>query len=127
VTRRISLFLAVLPLAACAAPIERAHTTDAPAARVVGEAESCITTGQIRATNVHDDYTIDFEMTGGRTYRNTLPTRCSGLGFEERFGYETTIGRLCNTDIIHVLQSDGRRASSCGLGEFVPIELNGAD
>jgi hypothetical protein len=118
-----ALILALLPLAACTAPVDRSDEIEAPAARVVGAAESCITTNQIRQTKVHDDYTIDFEMTGGRIYRNTLPIRCGSLGFEERFAYETSVGRLCSTDTITVLQADGRRGATCGLGQFVPIEL----
>jgi len=120
---KLTLFAALgLPLAACAPEIDRPATVDAPAVRVVGAAESCITTSQIRNTKVHDDYTIDFEMNGGRTYRNTLPGRCGSLGFEERFAYQTTVGRLCNTDTITVLDSSGRSGITCGLGEFVPVE-----
>lgn len=120
---RPALIFALFPLAACAAPMDRSSEIEAPAARVVGEAENCITTNQIRETKVHDDYTIDFEMNGGRIYRNTLSLRCGGLGFEERFAYETSVGRLCSTDTITVLQSGGTRGATCGLGQFVPIEL----
>ncbi len=53
----------------------------------------------------------------------TLPNGCPGLGFEERFAYKTTIGQLCSTDIITVLRTGGINGPSCGLGEFVPVEL----
>ena len=93
-------------------------------AQAVGEAESCIPLRQIRETHVHDDRTIDFELTGGRTYRNTLPVRCPGLGFEESFSYETGLGQLCSSDIIAVLrQPIDIPGPRCGLGEFVPIEI----
>jgi hypothetical protein len=117
---------ALLPLAACA-PTDGNPEREvrAPAAAAVGEPENCITRTSIRNTKVWDDYTIDFEMAGGRTYRNTLPNRCSGLGFEERFGYETSLNQLCSTDIIHVLYSDARRGASCGLGQFQQIEVAG--
>ena len=121
------LATALLPLAAACAPTEAAGERDirAPAATAIGEPENCVTRTNIRTTRVWDDYTIDFEMTGGRTYRNTLDNRCGGLGFEERFGYETSLNQLCSTDIIHVLYSDARRGASCGLGQFVPVEVAG--
>lgn len=114
-----------LPLAACTqSSADTANPVRAPEARVVGEAENCIETRRIESTRVHDDYTIDFEMAGNTTYRNTLPNRCASLGFNERFGYDlrgTT--RLCSTDVIRVLDPDGRSGVSCGLGQFVPVEL----
>jgi len=117
---------AALPmLAACAQAVEHqdASAADIPPGQVVGEAVSCIDTRSIQATKVHGDETIDFEMAGNTVYRNILPNRCYSLGFEERFGYQTSTGRLCSTDIITVLHSDGSRGTSCGLGEFLPIEL----
>ena len=71
---------------------------------------------------MRDDRTIDFYMQGGKVYRNTLPQDCPELGFEERFGYETSIDRLCNVDIIHVLHDSPPIAgAACGLGTFQPI------
>lgn len=118
-----AVIAAAIPLAACSAQMDKERQVSAPAVRVVGEPASCIQTSMLRNTIVQDDYTIDFVMSGGKVYRNTLPHRCPSLGFEERFGYETTTGRLCNTDIIHVLYSDGQSGAGCGLGDFVPVEL----
>ena len=120
-----SSLAAVAALAACAAETDTTAEIRAPAAAAVGEPVSCIQTSRISNTRVHDDYTIDFEMPGDTIYRNTLPVRCSGLGFEERFGYETTIGRLCSTDTITVLRSGGINGPTCGLGQFVPVRLTG--
>ena len=116
-------------LAACA-PVEQDadFVSEGPAVRVVGEAENCVSIAQIRNTRVRDDRTIDFEMTGTRVYRNTLPASCPRLGFEEAFTYSTSISRLCNTEIIYVLESTGgdlRRGAGCGLGDFVPVEYIG--
>ena len=127
----IRMILAVsatlLALSGCAAPegLENGIDEKAPAARVVGAAESCIPLANIRNSNVHSDYTIDFEMNGGKVYRNTLPNRCSGLGFEEAFSYSTSLTRLCSTDIITVIDTGagGGTRGSCGLGEFVPVEI----
>ncbi len=124
---------AVLPLAAltaavACAPIEEDadFISDAPAARVTGEAESCIDASRIRTTRVHDDRTIDFEMIGNTTYRSTLPYKCPRLGFEEAISYDVRGGQLCSTDIVYVLNTIGggaQRGAACGLGEFVPVEL----
>lgn len=114
-----------LPVAACtAAPESTERDIRAPAATVAGAPVSCISTNRIRNTHVHDDYTIDFEMVDGKVYRQTLRFRCASLGFEERFAYQTTIGQLCNTDTITVLQSGGGvPGPTCGLEQFVPVTL----
>lgn len=124
---RIAIALALPAILAACAPVERDEdfVTQGPPAKVVGETESCISITRIRNSRVHDDRTIDFEMTGGKVYRNTLPGRCPRLGFEEAFTYSTSLSRLCNTEIIYVLESVGgelRRGAGCGLGDFVPIE-----
>jgi len=114
-------------LAGCAAnpPAENAVDEKAPAATVVGEAVSCIPITQIQSSRVRSDYTIDFEMSGGKVYRNTLPSKCSSLGFQRAFSYETSLSQLCNTDIITVLDTSSRMTmGSCGLGEFVPVEYD---
>jgi len=120
---------AVLALGGCAAQAQQeeaagqARAAATPAGQFVGAPVNCIQTSRIRNTTVHSDEIIDFEMLGGPTYRVTLPNRCPSLGFEERFAYQTTIGQLCSTDIIHVLYSDGTRGAGCGLGQFLPIKL----
>ena len=93
----------------------------------VGAPENCITTSSIRTTKVLNDNVIDFEMLGGKTYRNLLPNSCSGLGFEEAFSYETSINKLCNVDIIRVVRNVGGsidNAAACGLGKFQEITKN---
>lgn len=114
---------AALSLAACTAEMGDDGRGDVPAATVIGEPVSCIQTSRIQTTRVHDDRTIDFHMAGGTVYRNTLPNRCPSLGFEERFSYATTSGQLCDVDVITVLDSDGQRGAGCGLGKFVPVQL----
>ena len=115
--------IGLLPLAACTAEMDQERDIRAPAINVVGEPVNCITLSQIQSTTAHDDYTIDFRMNGGRTYRNTLPGRCYSLGFEDRFTYEVSTGQLCNVDTITVLHSDGTRGQTCGLGQFLPVEI----
>lgn len=118
-------------LGACA-PANGASTASSgraaniPAAKPVGQAVTCIPIAQIRESRVRDDWTIDFRMSGGNWYRNTLPNRCSSLGFERSFSYSTSLPQLCNVDIITVFMNGGGPRgplNSCGLGQFQPVEL----
>ena len=121
---------AALPLGACA-PATGASTAsngraaNVPAATPIGKAVTCIPIAQIRESRVRDDWTIDFRMSGDTWYRNTLPNRCSSLGFERAFSYSTSLPQLCNVDIITVFMNGGPRGplNSCGLGEFQPVKL----
>jgi Family of unknown function (DUF6491) len=128
---RIALVLApalALLATACATSPEQTAARDAsqaamvPAATPSGKPESCVITRNIRSTKVRNDSVIDFEMNGGKIYRNTLPQSCPGLGFEERFAYKTSTGQLCSVDTITVLRSS-IPGPTCGLGEFQPVEL----
>jgi hypothetical protein len=125
------LALAALPLilVACA-PVDSATRAEAeaartPAVKVLGDGISCINRNQVRATVVRSDSVIDFEMLGGKTYRNTLRGSCPGLGWNSAITYETSIDQLCTPQIIYVLQNIGgfpQRGAGCSLGEFVPVE-----
>jgi len=101
------------------------HSVKTPAVRLTGAAESCIPIVQISESRVRDDWTIDFRTGTNRWYRNTLPYRCNGLGFEKAFSYQTSLSQLCSTDIITVFSSGagGGSRGSCGLGQFQPVEL----
>lgn len=101
------------------------HRRDVPAATPTGPAVSCIPLVGIRESQVRDDWTIDFRTAGDKWYRNTLPYRCSSLGFERAFSYATSLSQLCNTDIITVIATGGGGGprGSCGLGSFQPVEL----
>ena len=93
-----------------------------PPVEVLGEPVSCVNASRIRNTQVHDDYTIDFNLGGGDIYRNTLPNRCPQLGFEERFAYEVSTGQLCSVDTIAVIVGGAvGRGPRCSLGKFVPV------
>jgi hypothetical protein len=120
---RTAKFLAVLIAAGLTFPaIARDKRPDnlVPA----GPAVDCIQPSNIRSTNVRDDRTIDFEMNGGKIYRNTLPNSCPSLGFEKRFLYRLSTSQLCSVDMIRVLQSFGgglQEGAACGLGKFQPM------
>ena len=117
---------ALTALASCAPNGEpQEFVSQAPAARVIGEAERCINVDQVRNTSVYDDRTIDFRV-GRRTYRNTLDRNCPRLGFEESITYDVRGGQLCRPELIYVLENFGGRLTrgvGCSLGDFVPIEL----
>ena len=102
------------------------NAADIPAATPTGKAVSCIPITAIRESRVRDDWTIDFRTGGDTWYRNSLPNRCSNLGFERAFSYSTSLSQLCNVDIITVFRNGGGPQGplgSCGLGEFQPVKL----
>ena len=88
------------------------------------EGERCISTRNIRNTDILDERTILFRMRGGDYFVNYLRNDCPGLVREERFSYRSSGGRLCQVDMIRVLEQFGgfiQEGMSCGLGVFYPI------
>jgi hypothetical protein len=89
---------------------------------------SCVQVQSIARTDILDDQTIIFYMRGKNiAYRNYLPKKCPGLKRSDRFGYQVTSGRLCNIDLITVLELSlfpGRSFDpgfTCRLGDFHPL------
>ena len=118
------LFALALAAAVLAAPALARDAKAIPVATPTGPAVSCIPLISIRASHVRSDDIIDFEMGGGKFYRNTLPQSCPTLGFEQHFSYETSLSQLCSTDIINVFTTNPQmRGPSCGLGQFQPVKL----
>lgn len=94
------------------------------------EPEDCINLMSIDRTRVADENTILFFMRGGDVYRNDLPNRCPNLEFEQRFMYRVTANRLCDLDVITVIDDVGfgfMPGASCGLGKFEPISAEEAE
>ena len=126
---RHTLFLLPMAgLAACASTDGEPRPDPAlagPAVKVVGEAKSCINRTRVRNTRVRSDQVIDFEMRGGKVFRNVLASPCPRLGFERSFTYNTSIDQLCRPEIIYTLDTIGGRldrGAGCSLGDFVPVE-----
>ena len=121
-------FLIALPLAlgACAETTANNSGTasgpqSTPAKTGGGQPQTtdCINLISLDHTEVVNDQTILFYMVGGKVWKNTLPYKCPGLGFEGAFGYETAIDQLCSVDTITVLDTDGGMpGATCGLGKF---------
>jgi hypothetical protein len=94
--------------------------------------QDCITPSNIKETAVIDDSTILFYMRGGNkvTYRTALSQACPNLARENRFSYKVPINRLCNSDLITVLEQFGvglREGFTCRLGLFYPIPYEEAE
>jgi hypothetical protein len=124
--RKFALIIAASLLTSGSAAIAKHEPKAPPEARETGPAVDCIPIIQIRESRVRNDQVIDFRGSGKKWYRNTLPSSCPGLGFEERFLYKTSLSQLCSVDIITVLHGAGGRltqGASCGLGKFQPVEL----
>ena len=102
------------------------YPSNAPAARVTGEPVSCIRISDFDQTRVRDNRTIDFMRNSRKGWRNTLPDGCPGLAAQDAFTYKTSLNQLCSVDVIYPLQTAGglSRGAACGLGQFVPIELD---
>jgi hypothetical protein len=117
--------LLLAPLAALAVGGATPGRSDVPPAHVTGEPVSCVRLSAFNDTKVRDDHTIDFMRNGRSGWRNTLPQSCPGLRSQNAFTYKVSTGELCSVDIIYVLETAGglRRGAGCGLGQFVPIEL----
>ena len=108
-------------LAAIAAQEDREPPAELLKYELTGDVQNCINRIRIRRAQVLDDYTILFHMNDGRIFKNELPFRCFGLGFEKAFGYTLTISLLCDVDLITVISQTGMN-TRCALGEFEEIE-----
>ena len=91
-----------------------------------GETKSCVNIRNIQSTRVLDDQHILFRMHGSKYFLNKLDHRCSRLGFERSFSYKISGSRLCNVDLIRVLDRHGLGVS-CSLGSFEELEKKKAD
>lgn len=124
---RLSLAaLSTLALAGCMqAEAAQNREPGGPPARVTGEPVDCIRTVSFSDTRVRDGRTIDFMRNSRQGWRNTLPSECPGLAVQRAITYKVSTGELCSVDIVYVLETAGglSRGAGCGLGKFVPIEL----
>ena len=123
---RFALAAALLAIGPLALGLARAGQVqqllpDAPSA---GAPQACIPRAAIRDVQVRSDQVIDFELTGGRAYRNTLSAPCPDLAYQARLGYSTSTSELCAGDIVTVLYtSPVQTGARCGLGSFQPVRL----
>jgi hypothetical protein len=114
-------------LAACSALMFSAGSIADESGQTV--AQRCVDTQLIRNTHILDDQNILFYMRDGKIYHNHLSHACPGLRHYP-FMYSIPMHRLCNVDIITVLEDHGfgfERGASCGLGDFTPITKEAAE
>jgi len=83
--------------------------------------KQCIVASRIYKTDVKDNQTIVFEMYNNKSYINRLPYQCPNL-YQEGFSYNLQVNKLCNTDMITVLNF----FTKCGLGTFEPYNEQSA-
>ena len=84
-----------------------------------GKILRCVNLTQIRDTDILDDQNIAFIMSHKKAYVNELPRRCPRLEMEDAFGYQLSTSRLCNMDMISVINRNGGGVyNRCGLGKF---------
>lgn len=121
------LLIALALVTTAAVPGIARDRDEVPAAEPAGDPVDCVHLRTIRASHVRSDRVIDFEMAGGKTYRNTLPQACPNLGSERRFSHRSSIAELCSVDTITVLYASPFQAgATCGLGQFQPVHLTGS-
>jgi len=87
------------------------------------DTQRCIATRQIKSSVVVDDSNVLFFMRGENIYRNRLPEACKGLLRYKTFSYRQIAGRICESDLIHVHQSnDPSIMRNCRIGIFESID-----
>jgi len=94
---------------------------DSIGSEATGVSKRCVSHTRIRRTEVIDDYTILFHMTGGKSYANIMERQCFRMGSERAIKYEVRGGTLCNVDTIEVF-TPGFPGPKCSLGDFYEIE-----
>jgi hypothetical protein len=85
----------------------------------------CVSLSSIDRTEVIDNRTIAFYLTGKRIYLNRLDRACRNFGRDRPFSYETSTGQICAADTITVIEDFGLGLNTgdfCSLGEFVPTD-----
>lgn len=88
------------------------------------DSEHCVRISNIESIEIVNDRTLVFEMRAGSSYRNDLPRSCPGLDDNDTLMYRSSVGQLCNIDIVTVLDDWGFGFSpgvSCSLGMFHPV------
>lgn len=88
------------------------------------QSEYCLSLMSIDDLDVIDNQNIAFRMKNHKYYLNHLPHTCPMLDNDRVIMYKTSLNRLCNLDIIDVLDHIGggfQYYGSCGLGKFEPV------
>jgi len=93
-----------------------------------GEMKNCINPARIRHSRVVDDTHIIFEVTASKVYLNTLPRKCSSLGFHRAIAYQVRGGSLCKGDLFEVFDSTSHISGAhCSFGAFEKLDKKAKD
>jgi hypothetical protein len=96
-----------------------ASLSAAPANQPDQPQSQCIDTTMIRSSKALDDKTIVFRMRNGHYWVNNLPAACPRLKFNDAFSYRLTGTRLCDIDLITVIEPPfASQGPTCALGKF---------
>jgi len=85
-------------------------------------ADDCISISHIQRTEVIDERTVLFYMTGRQIKKMTLAFRCPTLTFYKSFSYRTYTTRLC----ARVDEIVARGGSHCPIADITPISAKDA-
>ena len=86
-------------------------------------AEHCLSLQEIASIKVIDKDNLAIQMKNGDYYLNHLSSSCPSLRRHSAISYTTPLNRLCNLEIITVLEDFGgdlQTMGACGLGKFTP-------
>jgi hypothetical protein len=119
--------LLALPWVAGTVRADDAHAdANADASKTV----SCLALMRIRSSEILDRSHMVFTMNDGSMYLNTLPYPCPGLRRGTPYMHRTSLGEICDLDIITVLNQVGggfMPGASCGLGKFEAVQQADVD
>jgi hypothetical protein len=91
-----------------------------------GETKRCISNMRIRKTEIIDNSTIIFHMSGGKTYANIMDRQCYSMRKNNPIKYRIRGGTLCNVDVVEV-GTPYFPGPICSLGDFYQIEKINTD
>lgn len=106
-------------------PLAMANAQDDAGEPVDRSETRCIRVSAIDRIEIVDDRNLAFHMRNGDIYLNRLDRACRGLDRGRPYSYRASGGRLCSVDAISMIDDrpfDLTSGSSCGLGEFSPID-----
>lgn len=86
--------------------------------KATGDIERCVNLRRVRRSSSISDTEIWFEATGRKAYINNTRSKCVRLVLHNRFTYRTPQNRICEGDMLTVLDPAAMPIGSCALGKF---------
>ena len=120
--RYLALGLGFAVLSGCVAEAPPAQRM----ASAMGETERCVPVQQITARRATGPRSLEFDLAGGRTYRNDLPEVCPGLQNRQAFdvvALEVYGSQVCAGDSFRAFEP--QEAQVVGINAFPRCRLGG--